>query len=95
MLSLPKSDEPIGELDGLPVFAKNGRYGPYVQWGTPDSPPPGMEKPRMTSLFATMSLEHITMEDAERLLTLPRVLGIDPNDGEEIRADNGRYGPYV
>jgi DNA topoisomerase-1 len=42
-----------------------------------------------------MSLEHITMEDAERLLTLPRVLGIDPNDGEEIRADNGRYGPYV
>jgi len=95
LLSLPKSDEPIGELDGLPVFAKNGRYGPYVQWGTPDSPPPGMEKPRLTSLFATMSLEHITMEDAERLLTLPRVLGIDPNDGEEIRADNGRYGPYV
>ncbi|MGA0981517.1 MAG: type I DNA topoisomerase [Ilumatobacteraceae bacterium] len=95
LLSLPKSDEPIGELDGLPVFAKNGRYGPYVQWGTPDAPPPGVDKPRMTSLFATMSLEHITMEDAERLLTLPRVLGIDPNDGEEIRADNGRYGPYV
>jgi DNA topoisomerase-1 len=95
LLSLPKSDEPIGELDGLPVFAKNGRYGPYVQWGTPDAPPPGMDKPRMTSLFASMSLEHITMEDAERLLTLPRVLGLDPNDGEEIRADNGRYGPYV
>ncbi|MDA3009204.1 MAG: type I DNA topoisomerase [Actinomycetota bacterium] len=87
LLSLPKSDEPIGELDGLPVFAKNR--------GTPDAPPPGVDKPRMTSLFATMSLEHITMEDAERLLTLPRVLGIDPNDGEEIRADNGRYGPYV
>ena len=95
LLSLPKSDEPIGELDGLPVFAKNGRYGPYVQWGTPDAPPPGMDKPRMTSLFATMTLEHITMDDAERLLTLPRVLGHDPNDGEEIRADNGRYGPYV
>ncbi|NEU36093.1 hypothetical protein GN156_36160, partial [bacterium LRH843] len=57
LLSLPKSDEPIGELDGLPVFAKNGRYGSYVQWGTPDAPPPGVDKPRMTSLFATMSLK--------------------------------------
>ena len=34
LLSMPKSDEPIGELEGYPVFAKNGRYGPYVQWGS-------------------------------------------------------------
>ena len=95
LLAMPKSDEPIGELDGLPVFAKNGRYGPYVQWGTPDSPPPGLDKPKMASLFKTMSLEHVTVNDAEALLTLPRTLGEDPADGEPILANNGRYGPYV
>jgi DNA topoisomerase-1 len=95
LLAAPKSDEPIGELDGLPVFAKNGRYGPYVQWGTPDSPPPGLEKPKMSSLFKTMVLERITMDEAAALLTLPRTLGTDPADAEPILAANGRYGPYV
>ncbi|MGZ4772712.1 MAG: type I DNA topoisomerase, partial [Ilumatobacteraceae bacterium] len=47
LLAAPKSDEPIGELDGYPVFAKNGRYGPYVQWGSPDNLPPGLDKPKM------------------------------------------------
>ena len=46
LLALPKSDEPIGEIDGYPVYAKNGRFGPYVQWGAPDDLPPGLEKPR-------------------------------------------------
>ena len=91
----PKSDTPIGELDGLPVFAKSGRYGPYVQWGTPDSLPPGLDKPKMASLFKTMSLDRITLRDATDLLQLPRSLGIDPADGVEILANNGRYGPYV
>ncbi len=95
LLNAPKSDEPIGELDGLPVFAKNGRYGPYVQWGDHDNPPPGMEKPKMSSLFQTMVLERITMDEAEKLLSLPRHVGDDPSDGEPIFADNGRYGPYV
>jgi DNA topoisomerase-1 len=95
LLAAPKSDEPIGELDGHPVFAKNGRYGPYVQWGTADEPPPGYEKPKMSSLFKTMVLERITMEEAEALLSLPRELGTDPADGEPIVANNGRYGPYV
>ena len=95
LLAAPKSDEPIGELDGLPVFAKNGRYGPYVQWGTPDDPPPGLDKPKMASLFKTMILERITMDEAEALLTLPRTLGVDPADGATIVANNGRYGPYV
>ena len=54
---MPKSDEPIGELDGFPVYAKNGRYGPYVQWGDPDNLPPGLEKPKMASLFKTMTLD--------------------------------------
>ena len=95
LLAAPKSDEPIGELDGFPVFAKNGRYGPYVQWGTPDDPPPGLEKPKMASLFKTMTLERITVDEAAELLPLPRTLGIDPADGEAIIANNGRYGPYV
>ena len=95
LLSLPKSDEPIGEMDGYPVYAKNGRFGPYVQWGAPDDLPPGLEKPRMSSLFSTMSLDSITLDDALKLLRLPRSLGEDPADGKEIIANNGRYGPYV
>ena len=95
LLALPKGDDPIGELDGLPVFAKNGRYGPYVQWGDHDNPPPGMEKPKMSILFQTMVFEKITMDDAEKLLSLPRHLGDDPEDGIPIYANNGRYGPYV
>ena len=95
LLAMPKSDEPIGELDGHPVYAKNGRYGPYVQWGDRDDPPAGLDKPKMSSLFSSMSLEHITMDDAEKLLQLPRSLGDDPADGVEIVANNGRYGPYV
>ena len=95
LLAMPKSDEPIGEWEGHPVFAKNGRYGPYVQWGTMDEPPEGLAKPEMVSLFKTMALEHITMRDALDLLSLPRSIGTDPNDGVEILANNGRYGPYV
>jgi len=95
LLAQPKSDTPIGELEGLPVFAKSGRYGPYVQWGTPEQLPPGMEKPKMASLFKTMTLERISVDDAKDLLQLPRTLGVDPVDNVPILANNGRYGPYV
>ncbi|MCX6541123.1 MAG: DNA topoisomerase I, partial [Actinobacteria bacterium] len=95
LLAQPKSDVPIGEIDGFPVFAKSGRYGPYVQWGAPDNLPPGLEKPRMASLFKTMTLERLSMKDATDLLKLPRTVGIDPVDGVAIMANNGRYGPYV
>ena len=95
LLAAPKSDEPIGEWEGYPVFAKNGRYGPYVQWGAPDNLPPGLEKPKMSSLFKTMVFERVTLAEAIELLQLPRTVGADPVDGELILANNGRYGPYV
>jgi len=95
LLSAPKGDTPIGEWNGHPVFAKSGRYGPYVQWGTMDEPPAGLEKPKMSSLFKTMNIERITLQDAIDLLSLPRTLGTDPADGQPVTAQNGRYGPYI
>ncbi len=96
LLAAPKSDEPIGTdtATGLPVYAKNGRFGPYVQLGDADTLPSG-EKPKMASLFKTMTLERLTLTDALELLSLPRALGTDPADGELIESGNGRYGPFV
>jgi DNA topoisomerase I len=96
LLEAPKGDEPIGHdpASGLPVYAKNGRYGPYVQLGDADTLGPAT-KPKMASLFKDMSLETVTVDDALRLLSLPRVVGVDPADGVEITAQNGRYGPYI
>ena len=49
----------------------------------------------MSSLFKTMTLERMTVDQAAELLTLPRTVGIDPADGAEVVAQNGKYGPYV
>ena len=100
LLSAGNGDRVLGQdpETGLDVIAKAGRFGPYVQVG---EMPEGKakvkpeDKPKTASLFKTMTLERITLDDALQILSLPRVVGIDPSDGNEILAMNGRYGPYL
>ncbi|HEX3225961.1 MAG TPA: type I DNA topoisomerase [Gaiellaceae bacterium] len=92
LLAQPSGDRELGAdpQSGHEVVARTGRYGPYVTEVLEDG---AKEKPRTASLFKSMSLDTVTLEQALELLSLPRVIG--ESEGEEVTARNGRYGPYV
>jgi DNA topoisomerase I len=93
LLAQPSGERELGvdpSTDRM-IVARSGRYGPYVTEVLEDG---SKEKPRTASLFKSMALDTITIDDALTLLSLPRVVGVAP-DGEEVTARNGRYGPYV
>ena len=92
-----KTFELTDPSSGREVVAKAGRFGPYVTELLPEAElaktGPAAAKPRTASLLKSMALDTVTLEDALRLLTLPRTLG--DLDGEPVTVQNGRYGPYV
>src|SRR5579859_1973219 len=92
LLNEPSGDKPLGSdpVSGQQLVAKAGRFGPYVTEALPEG---AKDKPRTASLLKSMTLDTVTLDDALRLLSLPRTLG--EIDGEPVTVQNGRYGPYV
>ncbi|MFB8207885.1 type I DNA topoisomerase [Streptomyces sp. NPDC056010] len=99
LLAKPSGDFELGAdpVSGNQIIAKDGRYGPYVTEVLPEGTPKtgkNAVKPRTASLFKSMSIDTVTLADALKLMSLPRVVGVDA-EGVEITAQNGRYGPYL
>jgi DNA topoisomerase-1 len=104
LFSTPQEGRSLGAdpVTGHEIVAKEGRFGPYVTEVLPEpeevegaKKPKTKPKPRTGSLFKSMELDSVTLDDALKLLSLPRVVGKDPESGDEITAQNGRYGPYL